>query len=135
MELDTGMGELMAKLSREAKEGGELKELPCPLCGRPRSQRSEYVRCTPCATNWMDGEDLGKDPRIDRFNQIRRSGAPSAPAIMNTPTVLPAAGQVEGANTLPSYLSRNPAAARPEAARMLRDAQKHSAGSSAADAE
>lgn len=64
------MEQLMVKLKREAKDGGELKELPCPLCGRPRSQRSDYIRCTPCATNWMDGENLDKDPRIERFKKM-----------------------------------------------------------------
>lgn len=64
------MRELMEKLKREAIEGGELKDLPCPLCGRTRSQRSDYIRCTPCATNWLDGEDLSKDPRIERHRKM-----------------------------------------------------------------
>lgn len=33
------MSELIEKLQREAKGGGELVDLLCPLCGRPRSQR------------------------------------------------------------------------------------------------
>jgi hypothetical protein len=60
------MRELIEKLKREALEGGELKDLPCPLCGKPRSQRSDYVRCQPCGKNWLDGEDLTKDPRLSR---------------------------------------------------------------------
>jgi hypothetical protein len=60
------MRELMAKLRKEAIEGGELIDLPCPLCHRPRSQRSDYIRCTPCAMNWLPGEDLEKDARLSR---------------------------------------------------------------------
>lgn len=64
------MGELMERLKREATEGGELVDLPCPFCKRPRSRRSDYVRCAPCGTNWLDGEDLSRDPRIDRKAKI-----------------------------------------------------------------
>lgn len=39
---------------------------PCPKCGRPRVQRSDYVRCNPCGQNWLDGEDLSRDPRLSR---------------------------------------------------------------------
>jgi len=71
------MLELMEQLKREAIEGGELLNLPCPLCGKPRSQRSDYIRCTPCAANWMEGEDLSKDPRLSRksgaLNLVTRS--------------------------------------------------------------
>jgi hypothetical protein len=68
------MMELAIKLKREAKEGGELNEIPCPMCRRPRSQRSDYVRCTLCATNWMDGEDLNKNPKSERFKKMVESG-------------------------------------------------------------
>ncbi len=74
--------ELMEKLQREAREGGELKDMPCPMCGRPRSQRSDYIRCTPCATNWLAGEDRTKDPRLSREPylswKINQGGARSA---------------------------------------------------------
>ena len=62
-----------AKLAKEAKEGGELTELPCPMCGRPRSQRSDYVRCTPCGLNWLEGEDLGHNPKVERWAQFLES--------------------------------------------------------------
>lgn len=39
---------------------------PCPLCQRPRVQRSDYIRCNPCGKNWLNGEDLTKDPRLSR---------------------------------------------------------------------
>jgi hypothetical protein len=45
-------------------------EPPCPLCQRPRVRRSDYIRCNPCGTNWLDGEDLSKDPRIERHTQL-----------------------------------------------------------------
>ncbi len=60
------MGELMEKLKREIEVGGELKDLPCPFCNKPRSQRSDYVRCSPCGLNWLDGEDLQKNPLLSR---------------------------------------------------------------------
>lgn len=58
------------KLMSEATKGGELAELPCPLCGRPRSQRSDYIRCTPCGINWSTDEDLTKDPKIERYRKM-----------------------------------------------------------------
>lgn len=61
------------KLISEAVKGGELVDLPCPFCQRPRSQRSEYIRCTPCGINWAAGEDLSKDPKIQRFQKMLAS--------------------------------------------------------------
>jgi hypothetical protein len=40
---------------------------PCPFCLKPRVQRSDYVRCNPCGTNWLRGEDLIRDPRLSRI--------------------------------------------------------------------
>jgi len=77
MELWQEMVEAKEKVQREAREGGELESLPCPMCGRPRSQRSDYVRCTPCAANWLNGEDLTKDPRLSRepyLSSVRNRG-------------------------------------------------------------
>jgi hypothetical protein len=31
-------------------------EEPCPFCQMPRVRRSDYIRCNPCATNWLDSE-------------------------------------------------------------------------------
>ena len=47
---------------------------PCPFCQRPRVQRSDYVRCCRCGANWLDGEDLSKDPRIARYRQMVEAG-------------------------------------------------------------
>ena len=73
--------ELEASRQAMLNEVGTLP--PCPWCGKPRVQRSTYIRCNPCGTNWLQEE-----------------------------------------MALPNYLNRNPAAARSEAARMLRDAQR-----------
>ena len=89
--------EAMAMVQREAKVGGELAELPCPMCDRPRSQRSDYIRCTPCATNWLSGENLSKDPRIERFNLVRRSGVQLASVNTATKTATLARERAEGA--------------------------------------
>lgn len=66
----SGMLELMTKLKREITHGGELKDQPCPFCKKPRSQRSDYLRCSSCATNWLQGESTEKDPRKERFDQF-----------------------------------------------------------------
>jgi len=70
----------------EAKKvaAGEVGTMaPCPWCGRRRVQRSDYVRCIPCGVNWLNGEDMSKDPRAERLaasmrGQIRKTtGAPT----------------------------------------------------------
>jgi len=75
--------EIMDQLKREITHGGELKDLPCPLCSLPRSQRSDYIRCSPCGVNWLKGEDPQKDPRLSREPYLswkNRGGAQSASA-------------------------------------------------------
>ena len=46
------------KITREIRHGGELKDQPCPYCGLPRCQRSDYIRCSKCGLNW----DMGMEP-------------------------------------------------------------------------
>ena len=57
-------------LKREMRVGGDIANLPCPFCELPRSQRSDYVRCQKCGVNWLPGEDLSRDPRIERFTKM-----------------------------------------------------------------
>ena len=57
-------------LRREIEKGGT--ETPCPRCQLPRVRRSDYIRCCACALNWMDGENLDKDPRQQRMNRFLR---------------------------------------------------------------
>jgi uncharacterized Zn finger protein (UPF0148 family) len=52
----------------EIKKGGS--ESPCPSCGLPRVQRSDYVRCCACGINWLEGEALDKDPRAERQRKM-----------------------------------------------------------------
>jgi hypothetical protein len=61
---------LMRRLIKEIKFGGDLVEKPCPLyCGGlPRCRRSDYIRCSACGVNWVEGEDLSRHPKIERFN-------------------------------------------------------------------
>ena len=68
------MLELMEKLKREIAEGGELKDLPCPFCQKPRSQRSDYVRCSPCGINWLQSE-MGLPNYLNRNPSACRSEA------------------------------------------------------------
>ena len=56
-------------LRREIEKGGKLA--PCPKCGVPRVERSNYVRCCRCALNWMEGENLDRDPRIERYEKMK----------------------------------------------------------------
>ena len=75
-----------AQVMRETKLGGTLTDLPCPFCGKPRSLRSEYVRCQPCGANWWDGTDLTRNPhakpspsgKILRMDEVRGSSADPA---------------------------------------------------------
>lgn len=59
----------------EIERGGDMP--PCPRCGVPRVQRSDYVRCCRCGVNWMAGEDLSRDPRTQRFEEMMKT-APKA---------------------------------------------------------
>jgi ribosomal protein L37AE/L43A len=81
----------MVVLTAEAMEAARLasinepgSEPPCPFCGRPRVRRSDYTRCNQCGTNWLDGEDLARDPRNARMRVIAsapmgtKSGAQTA---------------------------------------------------------
>ena len=45
-------------------------EPPCPFCGQRRVRRSDYIRCRPCSVNWIDGEDIDRDPRIERNEKM-----------------------------------------------------------------
>jgi len=60
-------------IAAESTVGGGLSE--CPFCGVPRSKRSDYVRCSRCGINWLEGEDLGKHPKIDRFLKVVEQSA------------------------------------------------------------
>lgn len=57
-----------AKIREEIEDGGT--ESPCPFCRLPRCRRSDYLRCARCGVNWMNGEALDKDPRIERLNKF-----------------------------------------------------------------
>jgi hypothetical protein len=57
-------------LAKENREGGDLKGMLCPFCGKPRSPRSDYIRCQPCGVNWLEGEDVNRDPRTDRYRKM-----------------------------------------------------------------
>lgn len=67
---EESMTALITRLKTEVEVGGGLATLPCPLCGLPRCQRSEYIRCSKCGVNWLPGEDKEKNPKIARFNAM-----------------------------------------------------------------
>ena len=51
------------KLTRKDRLNEVGTEPPCPHCQRPRVKRSDYIRCNPCGANWMDGEDIFRNPQ------------------------------------------------------------------------
>lgn len=55
-----------AKLTREQRLSEKGTESPCPICGKPRVKRTDYIRCNPCGLNWLSGEDLTLSPLLSR---------------------------------------------------------------------
>lgn len=43
---------------------------PCPFCGVPRVQRSDYLRCNREGINWLSGEDLSRNPKAERWERF-----------------------------------------------------------------
>ena len=54
--------------AKAGSDSGRGAEEPAVSAVREAAEakRSDYVRCTPCGMNWLDGEDLTKDPRLSR---------------------------------------------------------------------
>jgi uncharacterized Zn finger protein (UPF0148 family) len=44
------------RLKAEIEHGGSLK-VPCPMCGLPLCERSDYVRCQKCGKNWTTASE------------------------------------------------------------------------------
>lgn len=51
----------------------------CPFCKLPRCLRGDYLRCSRCGINWMNGEMLDRDPRRERMDNFLASSAATAP--------------------------------------------------------
>ncbi len=68
------MLEIKEKITRENREGGELTDLLCPFCKKPRSLRSDYIRCQPCGLNWLPGEDYSKNPHLSHTKTTKQVG-------------------------------------------------------------
>ena len=58
------------RIAYEIAHGGS--EAPCPFCGLPRCQRSDYIRCSRCAINWSPGLELDRDPRLSGLPRTSR---------------------------------------------------------------
>ena len=56
----------------EYRKGGKLS--PCPCCGTPRFQMSDFIRCHVCSLNWVPGEDLNRNLRIERYEKMVAQG-------------------------------------------------------------
>lgn len=61
---------IKGQIKREIQVGGTLTELPCPFCGLPRCERTDYLRCGRCGKNWLHGEDYNRDPSIARYRTM-----------------------------------------------------------------
>ena len=69
MNTDSEAGRAVLEAERVARKaeierGGELKDSLCPYCGRPRFDRSDYIRCGHCGMNWAKGYDTSKAPAV-----------------------------------------------------------------------
>ena len=66
---------MMTFEEQEAARQERLNEVgtmpPCPICGRARVLRSDYVRCNPCGINWCQGEELDKSASLSRPDYLR----------------------------------------------------------------
>jgi ribosomal protein L37AE/L43A len=62
------------ELNRQDRLNEVGTEPPCPFCRRPRVNRpvGGYIRCNPCGVNWLNGEDISKDPRFERKAEMLR---------------------------------------------------------------
>ena len=49
-------------------------EPPCPMCGRPRVARSDYLRCHRCGMNWLN-EEMHLRDYLNRNPSAARSEA------------------------------------------------------------
>ncbi len=78
MDRDQNWAELEKILREEVQVGGDLVDLPCPVCGLPRCSRSDYIRCSRCAINWMDGDELTKNPTMERYQKMVRAAPKKA---------------------------------------------------------
>ena len=57
------------EVERQARLNEVGTEPPCPFCQRARVARTTYIRCMRCGVNWMHGEQIDQDPRIERYAQ------------------------------------------------------------------
>lgn len=79
MESVTTMTEQDRAAARQMRLDEPGTEPPCPFCQRPRVLRSDYIRCNLCGVNWLNGEDLSKDPRIQRKREWMATMATAYP--------------------------------------------------------
>jgi hypothetical protein len=84
--------ETMTHEQQEAARRERLAEVgtepPCPFCGVPRVRRSDYIRCNREGINWLEGEDITKDPRASRGSALstRRTDATQTERPSGVPT-------------------------------------------------
>lgn len=97
------MIEMMTPAQQEAARQERLAEVgtlsECPFCGKTRVRRSDYIRCNPCAINWLDQEMhlpgyLSRNPAACRAEEAGRLRALASTA---TKTASSVAATVEAA--------------------------------------
>jgi uncharacterized Zn finger protein (UPF0148 family) len=78
-----------AELNRQDRLN-EVGTMPaCPLCGRPRVQRSDYIRCNPCGKNWLQEEMdlpnyLNRNPAAARSEAARMTQNALRPSVASS---------------------------------------------------
>lgn len=68
----TSSEQLQARRERLSEPGNEP---PCPFCGVERVRRFDYTRCNLCGINWLDGEDLTRNPKAERWEKFMGSAS------------------------------------------------------------
>lgn len=85
MPIDQGELRRMTYEEQEQARAERLAEVgtmpPCPFCGRPRVERSDYIRCNPCGINWIEGTDWGKRPHYGLARSTPERVTPTGPIV------------------------------------------------------
>jgi hypothetical protein len=68
---------LRERIAYEIQNGGS--EAPCPFCGLPRCQRSDYIRCAKCGINWSPVDELDRDPSMSGRPRLTRGLGAATP--------------------------------------------------------
>lgn len=93
------MIEMMTPVQQEEARQFRLNEPgtmpPCPLCGRPRVERSCYIRCNPCGLNWENDSDWTVHPRTKDTASTSAPGSASTAKHTSERATIPIEGSTD----------------------------------------